>query len=447
MRRAIPLVLVVLLAASVAPQRSEARGLGGILGVITNPIGSILGAARHAGRRTASHRRSYAGRARQAAPVAAAAGVTGGAAAASASAPATAKPSETTVPAVATQDSPAPAVSQTKAAAGETSDTKAAPATEPAAVQKTATVAAVTQPNEPTPSPPSANFRRLGMVGPAAWPTAFEDVIGYALWPKDYGARLRAHGIGDVLATAFTPGPALIAHAQTSAKKDEPKTSGSASSSGTCANISATAPDWPTADIEHSLTLNDAQRGALAELKTAIDGAAATIRATCRDEAAPVDRLRALQNTLWAVHDAAQTIRAPLAKFYDQLSDEEKKQFAAPAQAQTDAQAMGRSDVVRMCGAPNANELPMQRVEQSLHTSKPQRASLDSLQKKSFEMGQFLMASCLKPVAATPAERLDAATDRLTAVIFAASNVNMALNDFTSQLDGEQKTKLNSLGR
>jgi hypothetical protein len=62
-------------------------------------------------------------------------------------------------------------------------------------------------------------------------------------------------------------------------------------------------------------------------------------------------------------------------------------------------------------------------------------------------MGQFLLASCLKPVPATPAERLDAAADRLTAVIFAVSNVNMALNDFTSQLNDEQKTKLDSLVR
>ncbi len=57
------------------------------------------------------------------------------------------------------------------------------------------------------------------------------------------------------------------------------------------------------------------------------------------------------------------------------------------------------------------------------------------------------MASCLKPMPATPAERLDAAADRLTAVIFAASNVNMALNDFTSQLSDEQKSRLNSLVR
>ncbi len=62
-------------------------------------------------------------------------------------------------------------------------------------------------------------------------------------------------------------------------------------------------------------------------------------------------------------------------------------------------------------------------------------------------MGQFLMASCLKPLPATPAERLDAAADRITAVIFAASNINMALNEFTSQLSEEQKAKLNSIVR
>ena len=108
---------------------------------------------------------------------------------------------------------------------------------------------------------------------------------------------------------------------------------------------------------------------------------------------------------------------------------------------------MSRSDMARMCDLPASAEAPMRQIEQGLRPTKAQRASLELLQKKSFEMGQFLMASCLKPMPATPAERLDAAADRLTAVIFAASNVNMALNDFTSQLSDEQKTKLNSLVR
>jgi len=102
--------------------------------------------------------------------------------------------------------------------------------------------------------------------------------------------------------------------------------------------------------------------------------------------------------------------------------------------------------MARMCDLPQADHA-MRQIDQAVRPTKPQRSSLEALQKKSFEMGQFLMASCLKPVPATPIERLDAAADRLTAVIFAASNLNMALNDFTSQLSDEQKTKLNSMVR
>jgi hypothetical protein len=38
--------------------------------------------------------------------------------------------------------------------------------------------------------------------------------------------------------------------------------------------------------------------------------------------------------------------------------------------------------------------------------------------------------------------RLDAATDRLTAMIFAASTVNLALNDFYGLLTSEQKARI-----
>jgi len=147
------------------------------------------------------------------------------------------------------------------------------------------------------------------------------------------------------------------------------------------------------------------------------------------------------------VHDAAHLIRAPLAKFYDSLSDDQKQKFAAPAQPQAGGRAVSRADMARMCDLPASTEAVMRQIEQNLRPTKAQRASLEGLQKKAFEMGQFLLASCLKPVPATPAERLDAAADRLTAVIFAVSNVNMALNDFTSQLNDEQKTKLDSLVR
>ena len=65
MRRGTLLVLGLLLASSALTPGAEARprGLGAVLGVLTNPIGTILGAGRHAGRR-AHYRRTYASRSR-----------------------------------------------------------------------------------------------------------------------------------------------------------------------------------------------------------------------------------------------------------------------------------------------------------------------------------------------------------------------------------------------
>jgi hypothetical protein len=61
-------------------------------------------------------------------------------------------------------------------------------------------------------------------------------------------------------------------------------------------------------------------------------------------------------------------------------------------------------------------------------------------------MGQLLIASCLQPVAATPEARLDAALDRLTAMLFAITNVTLAFNDFHGQLSDDQKTRLGAFG-
>src|SRR5262249_52412301 len=44
---------------------------------------------------------------------------------------------------------------------------------------------------------------RLGWVGPPAWPTAYEDMLGFTFWPNEYATRLRGHGF-DVIADTIT---------------------------------------------------------------------------------------------------------------------------------------------------------------------------------------------------------------------------------------------------
>jgi len=160
-----------------------------------------------------------------------------------------------------------------------------------------------------------------------------------------------------------------------------------------------------------------------------------------------VPMVRAMQSMLWAVHDSTIQLRAPLAKFYSSLTDAQRQKFAAPASAQADPRSMTPAAIGRLCGAPQSSEAMLKQAEQSLNLSRAQRASLDAFQKKSAEMGQFLMASCLRPVASTPVERIDAAADRLTALIFATSTVNLALNDFYNQLSDEQRSKFDSAVR
>lgn len=481
MRRGTILLLGLLMASTAMPQTADARPrlLKALMGVMSAPFG-IMGGGRHARHRavrsrhaSAHHRRAVAYRARPAATAAAAAaGATAATAAAStrSAPPAATAATEPTAPDAASAQPAAPltigsapihdagaqqTVQGTVPATAQNTiqntiqDTAAIPLPTPAPPQRNAALAVpsdepranVGEPvRKPAPSP-----ARLGTVGPVAWPSAYEDVIGFTLWPKEYGERLGIHGIGDVLSTAFAPSGSVAAMTR-QARAGEPA---GAPVTTTCGSVDLTSADWPVAQIASATELNEAQRAALGHLKTALSDAIAAIKSSCRDDAnlGPVGRLRAMQNMLWAVHDAAQLIRTPLARFYDSLNDDQKQKFAAPTQPQTAPRSVSRSDMARMCDLPASADAPIRQIEQNLRPTKAQRASLDALQKKSFEMGQFLMASCLKPMPATPEERLDAATERLTAVIFAVSNVNMALNDFTSQLSDEQKTKLNSLAR
>jgi len=296
------------------------------------------------------------------------------------------------------------------------------------------------------------------LTGPLTWPTALEDVVGFAMWAGEYSERLRGHGIGDVLSAVMVPADALAARirpggatvaARTDARRNAAASAGSPGGSLGVCNMEPAAEDWLVSSIERVIEPNAEQRTALAQLKTAFSDAAFRVRAACRDDGSPTSaqRLGAMQSMLWAVHDATIQLRGPIAKFYGTLTAEQRQKFAGAPSAQADPRAMTPQAIARLCGAPQSGDAMLRQAEQSLNLTRAQRASLDAFQKKSAEMGQFLMASCLKPVASTPVERIDAAADRLTALIFAASTVNLALNDFYNQLSDEQRSKFDAAVR
>ncbi|MEX2034075.1 MAG: Spy/CpxP family protein refolding chaperone [Xanthobacteraceae bacterium] len=477
MRRGTMLVLGLLVTGVALPKdaRAEPRNLpDALLGIITEPIGAILGTVERIARpprppATMRSSRPSAPAATQGKPASASAptsnSVTGATETGAGEPAARAANATATDPAVAAAPAEAPTAATSSTGPATTAVPTPVPRQHNAALEKPADERKGRSRNKGAPRPDREPAQAapeqspLGLVGPLAWPSAYEDVIGFTLWPKVYADRLRGHGIGDVLTTIFAPGATSALRSQTEMTRvaaGGPKGAAvtSTASPSSCNTTDNASPNWPTTQIERSIELTSAQRSTLEQLKAAVAEAITVIKATCRDEAAPtpVERVRSMQSKLWAVRDAAILIRKPLARFFDSLSDEQKKQFVVPASLADPRAAMAgrpvnREAIARMCGMPNMNESSMQPIERTLQPTKAQHTSLETLQKKSFEMGQFLIVSCLQPASATPAERLDFAIDRLTAVLFAASNINLAFNDLYNQLSEEQKKKLDAFAR
>ena len=136
---------------------------------------------------------------------------------------------------------------------------------------------------------------RLGTVGPLAWPTAYEDVVGFTLWPKEYGERLRVHGIGDVLSTALAPSSSLAARTRAAGagrRAEQRARRPRRAAASTSPRPTGRSPRSPARSI---LTTRNAARSISS--KRALSDAVSSIKSNCRNDAnlAPVERLRAMQ--------------------------------------------------------------------------------------------------------------------------------------------------------
>ncbi len=319
--------------------------------------------------------------------------------------------------------------------------------------------AAVTPADAAQPEIPTANEpTRLGAVGPLVWPDAYEDVLGYVFWPQNYDARLRAHAQGDIVATLFMPSARTAAASRAQLARSTTGSGNEAdnSASGLCGSSVPQPSDWPARQIEEQIQLSEPQRAALTRLQSAIHDAVEAIRLTCRDETAlpPSERLKTMEDMLWAVRDAVVLVQAPLKSFYDSLTDEQKAAFAVqapassgPQPARTNTAQSQHAMAARMCGMRGPSDWPVAQIDRAVRPTKVQRASLERLRQISGQMGQMLMASCPMNIAATPVERLDAVQVRLTDLILTASTTSIALNDFYGQLNAVQKVRFDSISR
>ena len=296
---------------------------------------------------------------------------------------------------------------------------------------------------------------RLGRAGPAAWVTAYEEVLGFAFWPDDYGAQFRSRGfdvIADTITGRFDRMRGSTRVATTGAARSD---SGTAVSADQCNDAASADDKWPSSRIEQLLQLSDAQHATLDKVQLAANDAVKTIKSNCRQlgDLSPPDRLRALVQALWVVRDGDMAMRAPLKNFYESLTSAQKNSFAAQqpqnAPPPDDKTQGGENKQYQACAAQNIGsaERLVKEIEMKVRPDKTQAASLENLQKISSDMAKLLISSCAQPILADPLARLDSASDQITAMNYAVSNVQIALDDFYGRLSQTQKARFEATGR
>ncbi len=99
---------------------------------------------------------------------------------------------------------------------------------------------------------------------------------------------------------------------------------------GICERLTAALRGWPIRQIDRSVHLSEAQRGALYELVNSSLRAADTLESTCPAETAltPPIRLATMRARLAAVRQATVAIRPALTQFYETLDQRQKVRFA-----------------------------------------------------------------------------------------------------------------------
>jgi hypothetical protein len=331
-----------------------------------------------------------------------------------------------------------------------------------------------------------AQMAQLGQLAQpeAFWPGASQDVFDYVLTPREDG--LWAHGFGAVVVSMFTPPPKKDAVASGEppaqpAQAEQPQseqaatpqqTEGAATPNGTasrsaaqsaegsvCGEDRASHAEAVTDWIRDTLSLAGDQR-VVTQLRAALTQADNEITAGCPREipSALPDRLRAMQDRLWALRVAATNLRAPLQDFDKGLTKEQKAKLDPPPQLQAgrDSQSRRRAQAAQAAQAEMAGKLcyaqaqrapqwPAEQIARAVRPNKEQQERLAALSETSSKMSMMMMGVCPQKPAATPQDRLNVALDWLDNSLLAAANVAVAVDDFYGSLSDEQKSKLDAL--
>jgi hypothetical protein len=302
-----------------------------------------------------------------------------------------------------------------------------------------------------------------GWFGPVFWPFAYDTIFLDTFWPYAYAGDYVPYwdyGYGDIYSSLFYPYDYedLLAYGEpiVTSRRGRRRVASAAPATDTTGTINRLAPlcgddsrdiaGVPVDEIQSALSLNDAQRAALDDLGNASVKAAQIVKAACPSDIAltPVGRLDAMQKRIAGMIDAVATVRDPLNKFYDMLSDEQKARFNALGER--DESGANRRTLTRSCEMGETANWPSAQIERLKLTS-AQKGNLDALKSAMDTAQTNLKAACPTETPTTPPARLAAIATRLDAMQTAIKAVRGPLEQFYGSLSDEQKAQFNAIGR
>ena len=271
------------------------------------------------------------------------------------------------------------------------------------------------------------------------WPQLGDDLADYVLWPSGTDDHFWAHGYNDIVMGALRP-DARESRESARAAAAPVQTTGSATATPTCESLkSSETADSVTSRIESTIQPTDAQRAALNDLHGALQRAFDYVDKACPKAGpqTPTARLDAMEDRIWAARQALLVTRAPLAKLYDSLTDEQK------------ARLNGSSPSTATRGAGCSTSSPdLARMLQGRGQPDPkQRAGLEALRKTSDGLAKLLASSCPTTLPTNPVERLDTANRRLNSMLYAVVTLRAPLDAMSASPSPQADPKPRISGR
>ena len=325
-----------------------------------------------------------------------------------------------------------------------------------------------------------------GWAGPVFWPFVLGDVLSFVLWPYAYYDPFWVYGPPFIFASIFAPGPYFgldygygpdyyeyagspniyynynyaggryynyagggrrIATTDQSDRQALAEVNNEAVQS--CAGLAPGVTNLPIDRIRQTVHPTADQEAALDDLSSALSRASDIIQSSCPTTVplTPIGRLDVAEQRLNGTIKAIEVIRAPLERFYDSLSDQQKQQLNAMNDSTAEA-GQTASNQVALCNQQGGSlvNLPVQRIEEVVQPSPEQQRAFDDLKKATQQAADQLQSSCPTAVPQSPLARLDTVETRLKATADAIQSVRPALENFYASLNDEQKARFNMMG-